>query len=125
MALAVFGLSCITTEKLFALEVLAVSGNGKWALVYEPMANDFGPSVAKAEAECAAKGGTDIKIVWSQGSNTRWGHPAMAHGAIAISDNGTGTIVGWCFSVPYQNQRRAVKDCLKKGGRNPKVVASF
>jgi hypothetical protein len=126
LALVVFGLSFFfLTEKLSAAQVLAVSSNGKWATAYEPMANDFGPLVVKAEAECAAKGGKDIRIVWSQSSNNFWSTPRMAHGAIAISDNGTGTIVGWCFNVPYQNHKRAIKDCLKKGGRNPKIVASF
>jgi hypothetical protein len=124
LALVVFGLSCFLTEKLSATQVLAVSSNGKWVMVYEPMAPDFGPLVAKAETQCAAKGGKDIRIVWSQGSNTRYGHPVMAHGAIAISDKGTGTIVGWSFNQ-RENWKKAKADCQRKGGQNPKVVAHF
>jgi hypothetical protein len=124
LVLVVFGLSFFLTEKLSAAQVLAVSSNGKWAMVYEPMAPDFGPLVAKAETQCAAKGGKDIRIVWSQGSNNSMFHPRMAHGAIAISDNGTGTIVGWSFNQ-RQNWKKAKADCQRKGGQKPKVVSHF
>ena len=125
LALITFGLGAFSTQKTSAMQVLAVSSNGKWAMVYEPMAPDFGPIVARAEAECAGKGGRDIRIVWSQGSNNTMFHPRMAHGAIAISDNGTGNIVGWSFNHPYQNGKIAKAECIRKGGQNPKIVARF
>jgi hypothetical protein len=130
LALITFSLGAFSAQTSSAMQVLAVSSNGKWAMVYEPMAADFNPIVARAEAQCAAKGGRDIRIVWSQGSNrsqgsnTYWGHPRIAHGAIAVSDNGTGTIVGWSFNQKGNGQR-AKADCLKKGGQNPKVVSRF
>ena len=134
-ALAAFGLSSFLAEALSAAQVLAVSSNGKWAMVYKREWDaDFNAVSAQAISECKAKGGTDPKIVWSQRSNVRIGNPyarsglsviSIAHGAIAVSDSGTGTIVGWCFNHPYHNGKDAVLDCQKKGGQNPKVVARF
>jgi hypothetical protein len=132
LALIVFGLSSVLTQKLTATQVLAVASNGKWAMVYVSY-GEFNAVSEQAIAECKAKGGTDPAIVWSQRSNLRYGaHNSFrggtfrrAHGAIAISDNGAGTIVGWSFNHPYQNHERAKEDCLKKGGKNPRVVASF
>jgi hypothetical protein len=134
-ALAAFGLSSFLAEALSAAQVLAVSSNGKWAMVYKREWDaDFNAVSAQAISECKAKGGTDPKIVWSQRSNVRIGNPyarsglsviSIAHGAIAVSDSGTGTIVGWCFNHPYHNTRRAKEDCRKKGGQHPKVVAKF
>jgi hypothetical protein len=49
----------------------------------------------------------------------------ITRGAIAVSDNGTGTIVGWCFGFDIPRNMRAKEDCLRKGGQNPKVVAKF
>jgi hypothetical protein len=83
------------------------------------------PSAAKATAACRAKGGTDPKIVWPIATSIKWSHPAITHGSIAISDNGDGTILGWCFNWPHQNNRRAIEDCRKKGGQKPKLVAEF
>jgi hypothetical protein len=134
-ALAAFGLSSFLTEVLSAAQVLAVSNNGKWAMVYKrDWDADFNAISAQAISECKAKGGTDPKIVWSQRSNIRFFKPdarngspiiLVVHGAIAVSDNGTGTIVGWRFNHPYHNGKNAVLDCQRKGGQNPKVVARF
>jgi hypothetical protein len=133
--LVTLALSGVLTQKLSAVQALAVASNGKWAMVYKPNFDaDFNAVSAQAISECKAKGGTDPRIVWSQKSNIpiTKGHanqgmarPSIAHGAIAISDGGTGTIVGWCFNKPYHNNKIAMDDCQKKGGQNPKVVARF
>ena len=134
VALIAFGLSSFLLQPLSAAQVLAVSSNRKWAMVYNPVWDaNFNAVSEQAISECKAKGGTDPKIVWSQRSNLHQSvHRAaaqantrIAHGAIAVSDNGTGTIVGWSFNHPYHNSQIAIKDCQKKGGQNPKVVAHF
>jgi hypothetical protein len=83
--------------------------------------NDITDVSAKAIADCKAKGGVDPKIVWSVWTNI-WGTTwKICPGAVAVSDNGNGTIVGWHFGHS-QNHRLAKNDCLKKGGQHPKVV---
>ncbi len=126
VALIVFGLSAFLTQTLPAAQVLVVSSNGKWDMEYDgdPYGN-VNALAAKALAACKAKAGTDPKIVWSQAINIYGADARIAHGSIAISDNGTGTIVGWCFNHPHQNGKRAIEDCRRKGGQNPKVVAHF
>jgi hypothetical protein len=135
LALVVFGLSSVLTQRLFAAQALAVAGNGKWDMEYAAYGN-VKAVAAKAIAACKAKGGTDPKIVWSRALNYFYiggagrGIPKgnlvrIAHGAIAISDNGTGNIVGWSFNHRYHNQKRALDECRRKGGQNPKVVATF
>jgi len=76
-------------------------------------------------AACKAKCGTDPKIVWSQAVFFNKTHAQIAHGAIAVSDNGTGTIVGWSFNNPNLNGKKAIEDCRRKGGQNPKVVGGW
>jgi hypothetical protein len=51
-------------------------------------------------------------------------HWAVARGSVAVSDNGTGTIVGWSFDHPYQNHERARIDCLKKGRKTRRFLIS-
>jgi hypothetical protein len=59
-ALTAFGLSSFLTEALSAAQVLAVSSNGKWAMVYKrDWDTDFNAVSAQAISECKAKGGTD------------------------------------------------------------------
>jgi hypothetical protein len=123
LALIVFGLSAFFTQTLSAAQALAVASNGKWDMEYGPYGN-VNVVAAKAIAACKAKGGTDPKIVWSIGSNVRGANTRIAYGAIAISDNGTETIVGWSFNN-NPNGKRAKDDCRRKGGQNPKVVATF
>jgi hypothetical protein len=123
-ALIVVGVIAFITQTLPAAQVLAVSSNGKWDMEYQ----DYGSVnalAAKALAACKAKGGTDPKIVWSLSSNVMASHARIAHGAIAVSDHGTGTIVGWSFEPNFRNWPRAKDDCRRKGGQNPKVVAHF
>ena len=123
-ALIVVGVIAFITQTLPAAQVLAVSSNGKWDMEYL----DYGSVnalAAKALAACKAKGGTDPKIVWSLSSNVMASHARIAHGAIAVSDHGTGTIVGWSFEPNFRNWPRAKDDCRRKGGQNPKVVAHF
>ena len=122
-ALIVVGVIAFITQTLPAAQVLAVSSNGKWDMEYGPYGN-VNVVAAKAIAACKAKGGTDPKIVWSIGSNVRGANTRIAYGAIAISDNGTETIVGWSFNN-NPNGKRAKDDCRRKGGQNPKVVATF
>ena len=129
-ALIVFGVSAFITQTLAAAQVLAVSSNGKWGMEYDPYGN-VNALAAKALAACKAKGGTDPKIVWSQASSVGFTHPEMWHGSIAISDNGTGTIIGWHllhWSRLGRNTfggKEACQDCQRKGGQNPKVVAHW
>ena len=123
-ALIVFGLSASLTQEVQAAQVLVVSSNGKWDMEYEPYGNVNAVAI-KTLAACKAKGGTDPKVVWSISSNVRTVGAHLAYGAIAVSDNGTGTIVGWSFNNAYHNERKAKEDCRKKGGHNPKIVAHF
>jgi hypothetical protein len=103
-----------------AAQAPAVASNGKWALALDHK-NDITDVSAKAIADCKAKGGVDPKIVWSVWTNI-WGTTWKIYpGAVAVSDNGNGTIVGWHFGHS-QNHRLAKNDCLKKGGQHPKVV---
>jgi len=124
LALIVFGVIAFITQTLPATQVLAVSSNGKWDMEYEDYGN-VNALAAKALATCKAKGGTDPKIVWSQASDVETSHARINHGAISLSDNGTGTILGWTFNRTYHNGRAAMDDCRRKGGQNPKVVARF
>jgi hypothetical protein len=120
LVLILFGSSWLLTQKLTAAEALAVASNGKWAVAWTYSAS-VSEASEKAIAACRANGGTDPKVVWStwgSGARTHW---AIVKGAVAVSDNGTGTIVGWCFNN-FQNHKRARIDCRKKGGQNPKVV---
>jgi hypothetical protein len=120
-------------QTLSAAQALAVSSNGKWATVYNPAWDaDFKAVSEQAISECKAKGGTDPKIVWSVRSNVgirnyKDRNPHIVRGAVAISDSGNGTIVGWSFNKlkGYRNEPAAIKDCQKKGGQNPKIVAKF
>ena len=94
---------------------------------------DFKAISAQAISECKAKGGADPKIVWSERSNfipskgpgnNGFARSTIAHGAIAISDHGTGNIVGWSIKT-YRVGKKAIEDCRRKGGQNPKFVARF
>jgi hypothetical protein len=130
-ALIAFGLNSLLMQTLSAAQVLAVSSNGKWAMVYNPAWDaNFKAVSEQAISECKAKGGTDPKIVWSVRSNIgihsyKNRNPIFVRGAVAVSNNGTGQIVGWCFDHGYHNEQSAIKECQRKGGQNPKVVAKF
>jgi hypothetical protein len=123
LALIVFGLSSLLTQKVCATQVLVVASNGKWSMKYKAY-GDINLITAQAMAACKAKGGTDPKVVWYQFVHIALTHEVITHGAIAVSDNGTGTIVGWSFNNA-PNSPRAREDCRRKGGKNPKVVARF
>jgi hypothetical protein len=123
-ALIALGLSALLTQTLSAAQVLVVASNGKWDMEYDPYGN-VNTLGAKAIAACQAKGGTDSRIVWSISSSVQKTHARIMHVGIAISDNGTGTIVGWSAGMNIPTGKRAKEDCLKKGGQNPKVVAKF
>jgi hypothetical protein len=134
-ALIVLGLGAFSVQTLSAVQVLAVASNGKWDMEYEPYGKVH-VLAAKAIAACRAKGGTDPKVVWSRALNhfylggngrriPKGNLVRITHGAIAISDNGTGNIVGWSFNHRYHNSKIALEGCQRKGGQNPKVVATF
>jgi hypothetical protein len=134
LALILFKLSAFITQTVSAAQVLAVASNGKWDMEYDPNKN-VNAVAEQAIAACKAKGGTDPKIVWSKRFNYYYygalgkGFPKqeplrLTHGAIAISDNGNGTIVGWSFA-PFHKAPRAEQNCRRKGGQHPKVVAVF
>lgn len=115
----------ILTQNLMAAQALAVASNGKWAMAIDVYATDLTAVSAKAIADCQAKGGIDPKIVWSQWSSVRgYNYRGIHHGAIAVSDKGSGTIVGWCFDRPHAGTA-AKENCRKKGGQHPEVVARF
>jgi hypothetical protein len=120
LALVLCGLSCFLTQTSYAAQALAVASNGKWAMAwtYSP---DVSAASAQAIEKCRAQGGLDPKVVWSTWGSGRMTHWAPVHGAVAVSDNGTGTIVGWSFNHPYHNRSTARMECRKKGGHNPKV----
>jgi hypothetical protein len=106
LVLILFGWSWLLTQKLTAAEALAVANNGKWALEWTYSAS-VSEASEKAIAACRAKGGTDPQIVWSTWGSRMQTHWAPIHGSVAVSDNGTGTIVGWSFDHPVHNHMRA------------------
>ena len=94
LALTVFGLSAFLAQELSAAQVLVVDAStGKWAMKYDPY-GDINLLTARAIAKCRAKGGSDPKVVWFTPYHFGYSHEGISHGAIAISDNGAGTIVG-------------------------------
>jgi len=131
LALILLGSSALVAQNLNAAQALAVASNGKWAVAYDQK-TDVKDVSAKAIDKCKAKGGTDPKVVYSNWHN--------GHGAIAVSDGGTGKIVGWSIGIggpraqtrhgfmgdPTKTaEKAALADCQKKGGTNPKVVSSW
>ncbi len=127
LALMLLGLSTLLVPNSKAAQALAVASNGKWAMGYDRTTDVKGVS-AQALAKCKTRGGTDPKIVYTGWQN--------ANGAIAVSDNGAGTVVGWAFKTGShitnvmgnprkQAEEAALKDCQKKGGKNPKIVTSW
>ena len=127
LALMLLGSSALVAHNSNAPQALAVASNGKWAVAYD-RTTDVKAVSAQALAKCKTRGGTDPKIVYTNWQNSN-------HGAIAVSDNGTGTIVGWAFkpgshtnvmgNQVKQAEDAALQDCQKKGGKNPKVVTSW
>jgi Domain of unknown function (DUF4189) len=110
---------------------LAIASNGKWAIAHDKFTDS---SVVSAQAieKCKARGGADAKVVYATSNNQ------AAHGAVAVSDNGTGNIVGFSFiqsagpshhmampNFAKQAESAAIKDCQKKGGQNPKIATSW
>ena len=129
IVLLLFGLSSFLTQNLNANVAIAIASNGKWAIGHDKSIDSNGVS-AQAIQQCKARGGADAKVVYAT-SNSQ-----AAHGAVAVSDNGTGKIVGFSFiqgsssrhmRVDYSKdaERAAIKDCQKKGGQNPKIATSW
>jgi hypothetical protein len=123
-----FGSSFFLTQSLTAALAIAVASNGKWAIAHDSSLTDTTAVCAQAIQKCKARGGADAKIAGT--------FIKAANGAVAVSDNGAGTIVGFSFSLPghhivnvgdpkHDQEQAAVKDCKKKGGQNPKVVTSW
>ena len=131
IVLLLFGLSSFLTLNLNAYVALAIASNGKWSIAHDK-STDSNAVSAQAIAQCKAKGGTDAKVVYATSNND------AAHGAVAVSDNGTGKIVGFSFirggygtrmarTADYSKgaERAAINDCQKKGGQNPKIATSW
>jgi hypothetical protein len=129
IVLLLFGSSSFLTQNLSANVAIAVASNGKWAIARDKSIDSNGVS-AQAIQQCKAKGGADAKVVYAT-SNAQ-----AAHGAVAVSDNGTGKIVGFSFiqtsphrhmsmDFSHQAESAAIKDCQKKGGQNPKIVTTW
>ena len=130
--LLLFGLNPLFIQNLNANVAIAIASNGKWAIAHDKTLDSNAVS-AQAVEKCKAKGGADAKVVYATPNSQ-----AM-HGAVAVSDNGTGKIVGFSFiqAGGYQNrmsrgidhskdaERAAIKDCQKKGGQNPKIATSW
>jgi hypothetical protein len=116
----------LLTQTSNAATALAVASNGKWAIGVTPTPS-IADASAKAIAGCVAKGGINPQIVWSWwgGGDRPWGSDrttwTRVKGAVAVSDNGNGNVVGWCFN-DRQNHRMARRSCLAKGGKNPLVT---
>jgi Domain of unknown function (DUF4189) len=125
-------LSSFVPQNLNANVAIAVASNGKWAIAHDK-AIDSNAVSAQAIEKCKARGGADAKVVYATSNGQ------AAHGAVAVSDSGTGKIVGFSFikgggyanrmsrGVNYSKdaERAAIKDCQKKGGQNPKVATSW
>jgi len=117
------------THQLNAALALAVASNGKWAIAHD---SGYDPKGVAAQAieKCKARGGADARIAYATGIRA-------AHGAVAVSDNGAGKIVGFTFTAgehhlvdvngnaEKDDERAAIKDCQKKGGQNPKIAFSW
>lgn len=127
--LLLFGLSSFLTQNLNANVAIAIASNGKWAIAHDKSIDSNGVS-AQAIQQCKARGGADAKVLYATSNGQ------AAHGAVAVSDNGTGKIVGFSFiqSTPARHmradfskdaERAAIKDCQKKGGQNPKIATSW
>jgi hypothetical protein len=123
-----FGSGFLLTQSLNAALAIAVASNGKWAIAHDDRLTDTTAVCAQAIQKCKARGGADAKIAGT--------FIKAANGAVAVSDNGTGTIVGFSFSLPghhhnnvgnpkHDQELAAISDCKKKGGQNPKVVNSW
>jgi Domain of unknown function (DUF4189) len=128
IALFLFGLSSFLTQNLTAALAIAVASNGKWAIAHDNSLSSVAAVSAEAIQKCKARGGADARVAGT--------FFKAANGAVAVSDNGTGKIVGFSFSLPGHRQvnvtnskgeqeRAAISDCKKKGGQNPKVVTSW
>jgi len=123
------GSSFFLTQSLNAALAIAVASNGKWAIAHDNSLTDVTAVCSQAIQKCKARGGADAKIAGT--------FIKAANGAVAVSDNGAGKIVGFSFaqgshhivnvtSDPKKDQERAaINDCKKKGGQNPKVVTSW
>jgi Domain of unknown function (DUF4189) len=131
IVLLLCGLSSFLIQNLNANVAIAIASNGKWAIAHDKFTDS---SVVSAQAieKCKARGGADAKVVYATSNNQ------AAHGAVAVSDNGTGKIVGFSFiqggygtrmarSADYSKgaERAAIKDCQKRGGQNPKIATSW
>ena len=127
--LLLFGLSSFLTQNLNANVAIAIASNGKWAIAHDKSIDSSAVS-AQAIEKCKARGGADAKVVYAT-----W-NTAAAYGAVAVSDNGTGNIVGFSFmqsvssrhlpgNPTHDAENRAIKDCQKKGGQNPKIATSW
>ena len=120
--------SLFLTQNLTAALAIAVASNGKWAIAHDNLVSTTAVS-AQAIQKCKARGGADAAIAGT--------FIGAAHGAVAVSDNGTGKIVGFSFTKAGHHQvnvmgdpkreqeQAAIKDCQKKGGQNPKVASSW
>ena len=128
IALFLFGLSSFLAQNLTAALAIAVASNGKWAIAHDNSLTSVAAVCAEAVQKCKARGGADAKVAGT--------FIKAANGAVAVSDNGTGKIVGFSFSLPGhhlvnvtdskgEQERAAIRDCKKKGGQNPKVVTSW
>jgi len=124
----IVGSSLLLAQNLTAALAIAVASNGKWAIAHDNLVSTTAVS-AQAIQKCKARGGADATIAGT--------FIGAAHGAVAVSDNGTGKVVGFSFTKaghhqvnvmgdPKRDQERAaMKDCQKKGGQNPKIVSSW
>jgi hypothetical protein len=122
------GSSLFFTQSLNAALAIAVASNGKWAIAHDNSLSSTTAVCLQAIQKCKARGGADAKIAGT--------FFKAANGAVAVSDNGTGTIVGFSFSLPGHHivnvgdqkrdqEQAAIRDCKKKGGQNPKVATSW
>jgi hypothetical protein len=107
IALFLFGLSSFLTQNLTAALAIAVASNGKWAIAHDNSLSSVAAVCAEAVQKCKARGGADAKVAGT--------FFKAANGAVAVSDNGTGKIVGFSFSLPGHRQ---VNVTDSKGTRN-------
>jgi hypothetical protein len=103
---------------LKASSAVAIASNGVWAFAVDRGISEK-EAISKALASCLKKGGTDAKIVASSSST--------GCSSIAISGKGKDAIFGWALArqSSWLAQSAAMKDCQRKGGTQPKSVATF
>jgi hypothetical protein len=116
--MVLFSFLGLAPSTLHASSAVAFASNGVWAYAVDRGITEK-EAISKALEGCRKKGGIDPKIIASSSSN--------GCSSIATSGKGKDTIIGCALArqSTWLAQLSAMRDCTKKGGINPKSVATF